>query len=339
MNPLKRAAGWAAVTLAWPTLATAQFIEIDPVPLPPIPIVMHSDVVESDHRLVCWVQNLGATDKSVQVELVDPMGVPTTVQQVIVPADGAAKAEEAPARGSIARYCRVSFTVPIQPGGTFGTGALDPHRIRGHLTGTFKGAGNTAPARAESPLRLSTPGSELSVITQQLRSLALNLQATEDALETALEGQQATLEALQIVLQTVANTTNDLVRKPRPAFCPAFQCEEQLTGGNEWDGFTCNPRPLLPCYPYGCDPGDGKCRSECVTSADCAGGAACSSEGQCVPSESQCSDNITVQSADGSLVNCAPYTCELGVCKAVCSANSDCAPGAVCQAGRCVVAQ
>jgi MYXO-CTERM domain-containing protein len=84
---------------------------------------------------------------------------------------------------------------------------------------------------------------------------------------------------------------------------------------------------VTECGAYGCE--DGRCRQSCTrrtSSADCAPGATCNSEGRCVE----------IQSCN--LAKCSPYACdETGACVRRCTSSLECAGGHSCTSkGECV---
>ena len=73
------------------------------------------------------------------------------------------------------------------------------------------------------------------------------------------------------------------------------------------------------------------CRTTCAEPADCLAGYLCAA-GTC-SSQSQCTDDYTVQSAaDGHVESCAPFKCNpaAGSCRTTCETVDDCAAPTVC---------
>lgn len=71
-------------------------------------------------------------------------------------------------------------------------------------------------------------------------------------------------------------------RYPAGTACAASSCTGiLLSPARTCDGLgTCGTATAIPCTPYGCDAGGGRCNAVCATSDDCAPGVACN-EGVC----------------------------------------------------------
>ena len=88
----------------------------------------------------------------------------------------------------------------------------------------------------------------------------------------------------------------------------------------------------LSCAPYSCS-GDA-CASTCLDDLDCLAPARCNQgQGTCVVA-AKCSDDTTLERADGSSESCIPFRCEGSACRTTCDSVADCAGGAVCSASR-----
>jgi MYXO-CTERM domain-containing protein len=96
----------------------------------------------------------------------------------------------------------------------------------------------------------------------------------------------------------------------------------------------CGTPVSKPCLPYKCGP--DACLSTCSTATDCADGYDCRM-GTCQPKAAQCTpDSASVIDVNGVESPCAPFLCKAGKCVEVCGSSDDCAPGNVCDTGRCV---
>ena len=106
----------------------------------------------------------------------------------------------------------------------------------------------------------------------------------------------------------------------------------------------------MVCDPM--NPQDPDCQvNACVADSDCAPGLLCI-EGacQCSPNDPNCADNICdpnnpndpdCQACDPNDPNCLDMVCDPmnpqdPDCQVICVADSDCAPGEVCQNGVCL---
>ncbi|MBI2393103.1 MAG: hypothetical protein HYV09_26195 [Deltaproteobacteria bacterium] len=88
------------------------------------------------------------------------------------------------------------------------------------------------------------------------------------------------------------------------------------------------------CAPFACDA--AACRTTCDTDAHCSAGNVCKGAA-CVPNTARCSSDGLASIDEGTVKPCGNYRCNNGVCATNCAATTDCAPGAVCDSGTCVV--
>jgi hypothetical protein len=99
----------------------------------------------------------------------------------------------------------------------------------------------------------------------------------------------------------------------------------------------CSVPVRFSCFPYRCEPAARACKTDCVSSGDCAAGAVCNlATAECAPIGYQCKDAFTVQASDGTSSSCSPYRCVAGACQSTCSGNLDCADPSKCSNGLCV---
>jgi hypothetical protein len=104
---------------------------------------------------------------------------------------------------------------------------------------------------------------------------------------------------------------------------------------------TCSARGRCAKYPEGteCGPGDvctnGACSSTTVTPPTGDGGAG--GEPSVPEPKDACDGESTLNKANGSTEDCAPYRCPTGEdhCASPCESNRDCVGGFVCASGRC----
>jgi len=92
---------------------------------------------------------------------------------------------------------------------------------------------------------------------------------------------------------------------------------------------TCAVAPETNCAPYRCDASG--CRTMCRDTDDCADDFVCKS-GACVPGGAACDPNgVTVITAEGAKIECAPYKCRSdATCGTSCSSTDECSGGTVC---------
>jgi hypothetical protein len=121
--------------------------------------------------------------------------------------------------------------------------------------------------------------------------------------------------------------------------CQAASCSQALEHAETTcDGAGSCPAPdPKPCNPYVC--GATSCKTSCAADSDCAVGAKCEmTSGKCV-SSGTCSDDHTLVIAGEAPIDCSPYSCSDGTCRAGCTSVADCVGGNVCStAGACVPA-
>lgn len=118
--------------------------------------------------------------------------------------------------------------------------------------------------------------------------------------------------------------------------CRAGSCEsgvESLPTTCDGSG-TCPAADTRPCQPFAC--GADACKTACTTEADCKTGFVCNTAtGTCTAGD-KCAGSI-VTHVDGTITDCAPYTCESsGKCKSACASSGDCVAPKVCSDAVCV---
>jgi hypothetical protein len=129
------------------------------------------------------------------------------------------------------------------------------------------------------------------------------------------------------------------------------QCVECLSeldcdDGNVCNGIeTCNPSGACQVgIPFVCDDGAYCNGAEscdpvagCRAGTDpCAGGLCDEGLDQCDGVSATCDGKSTVGMADGSHIDCAPYRCAAGACKASCENDNDCVSDTVCTDSSCI---
>ncbi len=121
--------------------------------------------------------------------------------------------------------------------------------------------------------------------------------------------------------------------------CGTAQCvNDSLQPASQCDGTgQCAAAAVIDCGEYTCDSASNSCKTSCVTSADCKGGASCNTAtGTCSSTGATCADAYNVKSPEGTVSSCNGYKCVAGACQQQCSDKNDCAPGHDCQGGKCV---
>lgn len=116
--------------------------------------------------------------------------------------------------------------------------------------------------------------------------------------------------------------------RPCDGACEACSVER----GADRDG-TCAPVKAgkgRSCGAYVCNGRDTSCPSRCGANADCVAPHVCSLETRTCVLPTPCEGDV-FRRDDGTLVDCAPYACAAGGCKASCGSVNECSAGSVCR--------
>ncbi len=112
--------------------------------------------------------------------------------------------------------------------------------------------------------------------------------------------------------------------------CKAPACTSDGRLSAACDGRGACAEVVATCGAYACDT-PTSCRTACTTDAECAKRFACDvASSTCFPRPPKCDGAHTLDNADGTTTECAPFACEGQVCKTACASGLDCAAVAAC---------
>ncbi len=112
------------------------------------------------------------------------------------------------------------------------------------------------------------------------------------------------------------------------------RCSATTDGSGQVTAYECAPANEA-CAPFACDSQGEACVASCESIEDCAEGAVCRSDGDCVEVENaECLDDRTLADPSGTQTDCSPFRCAQDRCLEECRSIDDCVEGLVCDTNR-----